>query len=45
MSNGDAKIHVITFGVTGVNIAALNQYLFDSSDIIAFGTTSHSSIA
>ncbi len=36
MSNGDVKVYIITFGVMGVNLAALNQYLFDSSDIIAF---------
>ena len=36
MSNGDVKVYIITFGVMDVNMAALNQYLFDSSDIIAF---------
>jgi|HubBroStandDraft_3_1064219.scaffolds.fasta_scaffold47297_2 hypothetical protein len=36
MSNSDVKIYIITFGVAEVNLAALNQYLFDSSDIIAF---------
>lgn len=36
MSNGDVKIYIINFAVSGVNIAALNQYLYDSTDIIAF---------
>lgn len=36
MSNGDIKIYIINFQATGVNLPALNQYLFDSSDIIAF---------
>jgi hypothetical protein len=36
MSNGDVKVYIVTFGVTGVNLAALHQYLFDSSEIIAF---------
>jgi hypothetical protein len=36
MSDGGMKVYIVTFGVAGVNIAALHQYLFDSSDIIAF---------
>jgi hypothetical protein len=36
MNNGGVKVYIVTFGVMDVNIAALNQYLFDSSDIIAF---------
>jgi hypothetical protein len=36
MSNVDVKIYVVTFSVTDVNLPALNQYLFDSADIIAF---------
>jgi hypothetical protein len=36
VSNGDVRVYIITFGVSGVNLAALNQYLYDSADIIAF---------
>ncbi len=36
MSNGDIKIYILTFFGRDVNIATLNQYLFDSADIIAF---------
>jgi hypothetical protein len=36
MSNGDIKIYIINFTAAGVNLAALNQYLYDSADIIAF---------
>ncbi len=36
MSNGDVRAYMITFGVSDVNLTALNQYLFDSADIIAF---------
>jgi hypothetical protein len=36
MSDPGVKVYIITFGVKDVNLAALNQYLFDSADIIAF---------
>jgi hypothetical protein len=32
----DVKVYVITFAVAGVNLQSLNQYLYDSVDIIAF---------
>ena len=34
--NADVKIYCITFGALDVDLDALQQYLFDSSDIIAF---------
>jgi hypothetical protein len=36
MSDPGVKVYIITFGALDVNLAALNQYLFDSLDIIAF---------
>lgn len=36
MNNGDVKAYILTFLAPNVNLAALNQYLFDSADIIAF---------
>lgn len=36
MNNGDVRAYILTFYAPNVNIAALNQYLFDSADIIAF---------
>jgi hypothetical protein len=34
--NGNVKVYCITFGVLDVNLGALQQYLYDSTDIIAF---------
>jgi hypothetical protein len=36
MNDTSVKVYVITFLAADVNLATLNQYLFDSSDIIAF---------
>jgi hypothetical protein len=36
MSDPRVKVYIITFGVRDVNLSALNQYLFDGVDIIAY---------
>jgi hypothetical protein len=36
MNSPTVKTYIVNFVATGVNLAALNQYLYDSSDIIAF---------
>lgn len=36
MTDPSVKTYCITFGVIGVNLNALAQYLFDSVDILAF---------
>src|SRR5450631_3607022 len=37
MSQGEGvKVYCLNFFAQGVNLAALNQYLFDSADIIAY---------
>ena len=36
MSDLTVKVYIMVFGALGVNLASLNQYLFDSADIIAF---------
>lgn len=33
---GDIKVYCITFYAQGVNLASFTQYLYDSTDIIAF---------
>jgi hypothetical protein len=36
VSPAGPKTYIITFGVSGVNINSLHQYLFDSADVVAF---------
>src|SRR5947209_308803 len=36
MNAPGVKVYIVTFFAADVNLAALNQYLFDSSEIIAF---------